>query len=756
MFTVKLSSTFSVLLLVVVAYLSVRSTAKHHQPKERAVVQSDLDADSFRRLADSYDTKVVKRLLDNYYVVERRNAEISDDVFERLSKNENIAWYEREEHLPYSKRGKVPLVPAFNDPLYAEQWYYQSEGQRGITEGSDHSIIDVWKMGFNGSGIKVVVIDDGFDHTHPDLHPNYNSTISKDLNEDDDDPYPRIPEDDREFNAHGTKCGGQIAAVPNNKICGVGIAHGAQIGGIKILDGRVTDSLEAEAFRHYCEDVDIYSMSWGPSDDGKTFGGFMKLSYEAVEYCINHGRGGLGSIYVWASGNGGSVGDCCSADSLVSSPFTVSIGALTHEGRPAYFQESCPSTIAAVYTGGVSREQMDVLMQGSRQEKSYPMVTTSIMFNKHNPQAAENCDEYFSGTSAAGPLGAGMIALLLQSNPLLTWRDVQHIIVETCDQPNPDDADAKREGGAWEFNGDGRTVSHDFGFGVMNAAKMILAAKNWTTVPERKQCTVGEVDEGLWAMHKMDSDDQLIFTFDGKQCIDEVNYVEHAVVITSYEASFRGAVQVELTSPNGFTSILMRPRFKDNSSAPLLTWPFVSFLHWGEPATGDWKVKFSYDDSLRPSYIQSNKFKAEVTNIKLVLYGTKSRHVNPSKSSPALAELKRKQKLEREAIQEQFEFDKKTNNIIGETIDRGSIMKRGGQQPLKRDGVMMSRRQFSHPMIQLARDTPRYGWGSAEDFQDPWSIRPPQFEFSPRLNEERRKLIRDARTRKYRRENTMN
>ena len=57
-------------------------------------------------------------------------------------------------------------------------------------------------MGFNGSGIKVVVIDDGFDHTHPDLHPNYNSTISKDLNEDDDDPYPRIPEDDREFNAY--------------------------------------------------------------------------------------------------------------------------------------------------------------------------------------------------------------------------------------------------------------------------------------------------------------------------------------------------------------------------------------------------------------------------------------------------------------------------------------------------------------------------------------------------------------------------
>ena len=44
-----------------------------------------------------------------------------------------------------------------------------------------------------------------------------------------------------------------------------------------------------------------------------------------------------------------------------------------------------------------------------------PQVTTSIMFNKEDPTASENCDEYFSGTSAAGPLGAGMIALLLQS-----------------------------------------------------------------------------------------------------------------------------------------------------------------------------------------------------------------------------------------------------------------------------------------------------------------------------------------------------
>ena len=72
---------------------------------------------------------------------------------------------------------------------------------KDIAKGEDHSIVDVWNMGYDGSGVKVVVIDDGFDHTHEDLRYNYNATLSKDLNEKDADPYPRIPKDDPEFNA---------------------------------------------------------------------------------------------------------------------------------------------------------------------------------------------------------------------------------------------------------------------------------------------------------------------------------------------------------------------------------------------------------------------------------------------------------------------------------------------------------------------------------------------------------------------------
>ena len=35
----------------------------------------------------------------------------------------------------------------------------------------------------------------------------------------------------------------------------------------------------------------------------------------------------------------------------------------------------------------------------------------------------------FRGTSAAAPIAAGAVALALQANPCLTWRDVQHLIV---------------------------------------------------------------------------------------------------------------------------------------------------------------------------------------------------------------------------------------------------------------------------------------------------------------------------------------
>src|SRR5688572_58328 len=112
-----------------------------------------------------------------------------------------------------------------------------------------------------------------------------------------------------------------------NEYCGVGIAFNSSIGGVRMLDGTVTDDVEARALSLNPDHVDIYSASWGPEDDGKTVDGPGRLAQRAFtngiqrvrlislfalfrSFChscrfVAKGRKGLGSLFVWASGNGG-------------------------------------------------------------------------------------------------------------------------------------------------------------------------------------------------------------------------------------------------------------------------------------------------------------------------------------------------------------------------------------------------------------------------------------------------------------------
>ena len=55
---------------------------------------------------------------------------------------------------------------------------------------------------------------------------------------------------------------------------------------------------------------------------------------------------------MWATGNGGSVGDDCSCDGYVSSIYTLSVGCISDRGLSTYFSEVCPSTMAVVFSGG--------------------------------------------------------------------------------------------------------------------------------------------------------------------------------------------------------------------------------------------------------------------------------------------------------------------------------------------------------------------------------------------------------------------
>ncbi|KAF2988340.1 hypothetical protein EK904_003956 [Melospiza melodia maxima] len=171
--------------------------------------------------------------------------------------------------------------------------------------------------------------------------------------------------------------------------------------------------MEAIAFNKHYQINDIYSCSWGPDDDGKTVDGPHQLGKAALQHGVIAGRRGFGSIFVVASGNGGQHSDNCNYDGYANSIYTVTIGAVDETGSMPFYAEECASMLAVTFSGG------DKMMR-------------SIVTTDWDLQKGTGCTEGHTGTSAAAPLAAGMIALMLQVRPCLTWRDVQHVIVFTA------------------------------------------------------------------------------------------------------------------------------------------------------------------------------------------------------------------------------------------------------------------------------------------------------------------------------------
>lgn len=296
-------------------------------------------------------------------------------------------------------------MAAITDPLYSQQWHLHQ------SNGHDINVVKAWELGYTGRGVVVTIVDDGMEHDHPDLKDNYDPEASTDLNGNDRDPYPNESDP---INKHGTRCSGEIGGAINNGICGVGIAYNSKIGAVRMLDGDVTDAVEAGSLGLAPQHIDIYTNSWGPNDDGRTIEGPARLAMQAFENGIKNGRGNKGSIYIFASGNGGTSDDC-NADGYANGIFTIAISAIDENNQKPYYSENCASALASTYSSGGGRS-----------------ITTTDLHKR--------CTSSHSGTSAAAPIAAGILALVLEANPLLTWRDVQHLMVHTSSLITADDS----------------------------------------------------------------------------------------------------------------------------------------------------------------------------------------------------------------------------------------------------------------------------------------------------------------------------
>ncbi|XP_033102702.1 neuroendocrine convertase 2-like [Anneissia japonica] len=455
----------------------------------------------------------------------------------------------------------------FNDPLFKKQWFLLNDGQADGKPGLDLNVLEAWDRGHFGEGITIAIMDDGIDYLHPDIAPNYNAEASYDFSNDDPFPYPRYTND--WFNSHGTRCAGEVSAVADNGICGVGVAYKSKVAGIRMLDQPyMTDLIEASSMSFKPQMIDIYSASWGPQDDGRTVDGPRDLTLDAIADGVNKGRDGKGSIFVWASGDGGPDDDC-NCDGYASSMWTISINSAINDGRTALYDESCSSTLASTFSNGRNRHPE-------------AGVATTDLYG--------NCTLSHSGTSAAAPEAAGVFALALSANRNLTWRDLQHLTVLSSDRKQLYD-----EVYQWQCNGVGLQFNHLFGFGVLDAGKMVKMAETWKTVPERFHCTGASYNGKSEIPNIRDGPLVLSLTTDG--CKDQenaINYLEHVQAIITLNSSRRGDVVINLISPMGTKSMLLstRPRDDDNIVG-FQSWPFMTTHTWGEDPIGEWTLEIS-------------------------------------------------------------------------------------------------------------------------------------------------------------------
>nr|CAI5824687.1 unnamed protein product [Callosobruchus analis] len=311
-----------------------------------------------------------------------------------------------------------------------------------------------------------------------------------------------------------------------------------------MLDGVVNDAVEARALGLNPEHIDVYSASWGPEDD------------------VTSGRKGKGSIFVWASGNGGRHTDSCNCDGYTNSIFTLSISSATQGGYKPWYLEECSSTLATTYSSGTPGH-----------DKS---VATVDMDARLRPDHI--CTVEHTGTSA------GICALALEANPTLTWRDMQYLVVLTS-RPAP----LEKESG-WVVNGVRRKVSHKFGYGLMDAGALVTLAEKWTTVPPQHICKSTTLD----------------FYMDVDACggtLNEVRFLEHVQCKISLRFFPRGNLRIQLTSPMGTTSTLLFERPRDVVSSNFDDWPFLSVHYWGEKAEGRWHLQVKIHKVLRFAFI---------------------------------------------------------------------------------------------------------------------------------------------------------
>lgn len=479
------------------------------------------------------------------------------------------------------------IAPAgFSDPNTSGQWYFTRPAQ------SDMSIEveSVWED-YTGTGVKVGVMDTQVRFDHADISRAYDESLDIDLASGETE----LDWDTATYqNYHGTAVAGVIAAENSNGIGGQGIADGVTLVGLA-MDFTTSDAVGMlnRGFEEAAK-LDIVNCSWGYTQaysDRLTPNSSQALSLETA---ISEGRGGLGTVIVFSGGNSGS-SQSSNYHNYQNSVYTIAVASVDKEGEVSSFSSLGSNLL--ISAGGED------------------ILTTSAYGNV----------AYTSGTSFSAPMVTAAVALILEANPELGYRDVQQILALSA-RADKLGTDARVgvgwvENGATNVNGGGMHYSDSYGYGYLNVNDAVRLAETWNSQNTLDNLLTHSVKETFSdVVLTAGEQDRVEVTFE----VTEDITLEQATIAMDFIWQHSNDLDVFLTSPDGTVSQLVYDFDKEGGGGAFRNFTFTTEALRGESAAGTWTLEIV---NTNPDALTLNKqdvMSAALKSLTFTAYGSEA------------------------------------------------------------------------------------------------------------------------------------